>query len=155
MGGGSAREGSLSFADSGHDGRRAYLSLICLLLCGALMAVVLDVRAAPAASGQAPIEALHVPELEAGFHLLYELKPEEARSQFEAWQKSHPEDPLGSASEAAAYLFEECYRQGVLTSEFFLDDKRFLGKIPLKPDPELRAAFFAADKQAQDLRSCD
>ena len=92
-----------------------------------------------------------MPELDAGFHLLYELKPEEARSQFEAWQKSHPEDPLGSASEAAAYLFEECYRQGVLTSEFFLDDKRFLGKIPLKPDPELRAAFFAADKQAQDL----
>jgi hypothetical protein len=40
---------------------------------------------------------------------------------------------------------------GVLTSEFFLDDKRFLGKIPLKPDPDLRAAFFAADKQAQEL----
>ena len=38
-----------------------------------------------------------------------------------------------------------------MTSEFFLDNKRFLGKIPLKPDPELRAAFFAADKQAQDL----
>ncbi|MGA3294816.1 MAG: hypothetical protein ABSE45_12645 [Candidatus Acidiferrales bacterium] len=92
-----------------------------------------------------------MPELDAGFHLLYELKPEEAHKQFEAWQKSHPQDPLGSASEAAAYLFEECYRQGVLTSEFFLDDKRFLGKIPLKPDPELRAAFFAADKQAQDL----
>ena len=94
---------------------------------------------------------LHVPELDAGFHLLYELKPAEARAQFEAWQKSHPEDPLGSAAEAAAYLFEECYRQGVLTSEFFLDNKRFLGKIALKPDPELRAAFFAADKQAQDL----
>jgi len=110
-----------------------------------------DVRAALAASRQAPIEVLHVPEIEAGFHLLYELKPEKARTQFEVWQMSHPEDPLGSASEAAGYLFEECYRQGVLTSEFFLDDKRFLGKIPLKPDPDLRAAFFAADKQAQDL----
>ena len=92
-----------------------------------------------------------MPEVDTGFHLLYELKPEQAHKQFEAWQKFHPEDPLGSASEAAAYLFEECYRQGVLTSEFFLDDKRFLGKIPLKPDPELRAEFFAADKQAQDL----
>jgi tetratricopeptide (TPR) repeat protein len=92
-----------------------------------------------------------VPELDAGFHLLYELKFEEARNHFEVWQKSHPEDPLGSASEAAAYLFEECYRQGVLTSEFFLDNKRFLGKIPLKPDPKLRAAFFAADKHAQEL----
>jgi len=92
-----------------------------------------------------------VPELDAGFHLLYELKPEEARNQFAAWQKAHPEDPLGSASEAASYLFEECYRQGVLTSEFFLDDRRFLGKIPLKPDPKLRAAFFGAVKQAQNL----
>jgi len=102
-------------------------------------------------NAQVAVEPLHVPEVDTGFHLLYELKPEQAHKQFEAWQKFHPEDPLGSASEAAAYLFEECYRQGVLTSEFFLDDKRFLGKIPLKPDPELRAEFFAADKQAQDL----
>jgi len=126
-------------------------SLVCSLLCTTLMAGILDGRAALAAFGQTPTVALRVPELDAGFHLLYELKFEEARNHFEAWQKSHPEDPLGSASEAAAYLFEECYRQGVLTSEFFLDNKRFLGKIPLKPDPELRAAFFAADKQAQDL----
>ena len=115
------------------------------------MAGILDGRAALAALGQTPTVALHVPELDAGFHLLYELKFEEARTHFEAWQKSHPEDPLGSASEAAAYLFEECYRQGVLTSNFFLDNKRFLGKIPLKPDPELRAAFFAEDEQAQNL----
>jgi hypothetical protein len=91
------------------------------------------------------------PELDAGFHLLYELKLVEARALFKAWLHSHPADPLGSASEAASYLFEECYRQGVLTSAYFLDDKRFLGDIPLKPDPELRAAFFAADKQAQGL----
>src|SRR3984893_15972615 len=125
--------------------------VIGLVLCTALAAVVLDVRAARAASGQVAIEPLHVPELDAGFHLLYELKPTEARAQFETWQKSRPEDPLGYASEAASYLFEECYRQGVLTSDFFLDDKRFLGKIPLKPDSQLRAAFFASHKQTQDL----
>jgi hypothetical protein len=123
--------------------------LICLLLCGAVVpGVALGAPAVPAGSWRAEAEA---EELDAGFHLLYELKPEEARTQFEAWQKSYPEDPLGSASEAASYLFEECYRQGVLTSEFFLDNKRFLGKIPLKPDPKLRAAFFGAVKQAQDL----
>jgi hypothetical protein len=126
-------------------------SVICRLLCATLVMGVPAVRAAPAASGQVAIDALHVPELDTGFHLLYELRPEEARAQFESLRKSHPEDPLGSAAEAAAYLFEECYRQGVLTSEFFLDDKRFLGKVPLKPDPDLRAAFFTADKQAQDL----
>lgn len=114
--------------------------LIALLLCSALIA-----------TGQTPPEAFHVPELDEGFRLLYQLKPTEAHAQFQAWQKAHPEDPLGSAAEAAAYLFEECYRQGVLTSEFFLDNKRFLGKIALKPDPDLRAAFFAADKKAQEL----
>jgi hypothetical protein len=120
-------------------------TFIGVLLCCAMMARAPDGRAMPSTRGQVRIDALHVPELDAGFHLLYELKPEEARKQFEALQKSHPEDPLGSAADAAAYLFEECYRQGVLTSEFFLDDERFLGKIPLKTDPELREAFFAAD----------
>ena len=151
MGRPNTEEGNVSLVDSSHDGRRAYLSQICLLLCITLVPGLLDVRAGLTASGQVAIEPLHVPELDVGFHLLYELKPEEAHKQFEAWQKSHPGDPLGSASEAASYLFEECYRQSVLTSEFFLDNKRFLGKIPLKPDPKLRAAFFAADKQAQDL----
>jgi len=122
-----------------------------LLLCSLLVAAICAVGSAPAAPAQTPAEVLRVPELDAGFRLLYELKLQESLSHFESWQKSHPEDPLGSASEAAAYLFEECYRQGVLTSEFFLNDKRFLGKIPLKPDPKLRAAFFAADKQAQEL----
>jgi len=125
--------------------------IVDLVLCTAFMALVLDVRAARAAPGQTLTEVLHVPELDTGFRLLYDLKPVEARAQFETWQRSHPQDPLVYASEAASYLFEECYRQGVLTSDFFLDDKRFLGKIPLKPDPQLRAAFFASDKRAQDL----
>jgi hypothetical protein len=116
-----------------------------------MVAPGLAVPATSAYRGRAQFEVLHIPELDAGFRLLYEMKTAEARAQFETWQKSHPEDPLGSASEAAAYLFEECYRQGVLTSDFFLDNRRFMGKVVLKADPELRAAFFAADKQAQAL----
>jgi hypothetical protein len=126
-------------------------SLMGLVLFTAVVAMALDVRSAQVATGQVPTEVLHVPELDAGFHLLYALKPAEARTQFGTWQQSHPQDPLAYASEAASYLFEECYRQGVLTSDFFLDDKRFLGKVPLKPDAQLRAAFFASDKRAQDL----
>lgn len=126
--------------------------LICLLLCGAIVpGVALAAPAAPAGSWRAQAQLSHAEDLDAGFRLLYELKPVEARAQFAAWQMAHSEDPLGSASEAASYLFEECYRQGVLTSEFFLNDKRFLGKIALKPDQALRAAFFAADQRAQDL----
>jgi hypothetical protein len=64
-------------------------------------------------------------------------------------------DPSGrSAGErvgAASYLFEECYRQGVLTSEFFLDDKRLLGEVALAPDRAGRAAFLAANRRAHDL----
>jgi hypothetical protein len=77
-------------------------SLICFVLYAALAALVLGLRASRAASGQAPTDTLHVPELDAGFRLLYQLKPVEARAQFEAWQKSHPEGALGYASEAAA-----------------------------------------------------
>jgi hypothetical protein len=126
-------------------------SLICSLLWGAVVGLVFGPLATQTGSAQAQAEVWHSPELDAGFHLLYELNAAEARAQFAAWQKAHPEDPLGSASEAASYLFEECYRQGVLTSEFFLDDKRFLGKIALKPDQALRTAFFAAVQRAQDL----
>ena len=126
-------------------------SLIWLYIHGVVAGMALGAPAHLTWSGQAQMEVLHVPELDAGFHLLYELEPEEARARFAAWQESHPEDPLGSASEAASYLFEECYRQGVLTSEFFLDDKRFLGKIALKPDQALRAGFFSSIQRAQAL----
>jgi len=84
--------------------------------------------------GRCRLRFQNTPELDAGFRLLYELKPAEARAKFAVWQAAHPGDPLGSAAEAASYLFEECYRQGVLTSEFFLDDERFLGKIAMTVD---------------------
>jgi len=102
-------------------------------------------------SRQTPVEVMHLPELDAGFHLPYELKPQEARNQFEAWQNSHPKDALGGAAVTANYLFEGCYRHGVLTSEFCLNDKHLLGEVPLKPDSALREAFFDAIKQAQEL----
>jgi hypothetical protein len=113
----------------------------------ALIAVA--VLGAPAGSGQAKVA--DAPELHAGFRLLYELRPVEARAEFAAWRAGHPEDPLASAAEAASYLFEECYRQGVLTSEYFLDEKRFLGEIAIAVDPDLRDAFFAAKARAQDM----
>jgi hypothetical protein len=126
-------------------------SLILSLFCSALMAPALGAPAIQSEEQQGQIEMLHVRALDAGFHLLYQVKLAEARAQFQARQKSHPEDPLGGASEAASYLFEECHRQGILTSDFFLDNKRFLGKVALKPDPALRAAFFAANERALDL----
>ena len=82
--------------------------LLGLLLGSAIAGMGLEAPAAAAGSGQGQAEVLHAPELEAGFHMLYELKPAEAHAQFGAWEKAHPEDPLGSASQAPGYLFEEC-----------------------------------------------
>jgi hypothetical protein len=94
-----------------------------------LALLALAVQAVPAGAWQDKVS--DAPELDAGFRLLYELKPGEARGMFALWQASHPLDPLGSASEAVSCLFEEFYRQDILTSEYFLDDKRFLGKVAI------------------------
>src|SRR2546425_10820784 len=61
------------------------------------------------------------------------------------------DDPLGAAAEAASHLFEEFHAEGVLTSEFFLDDKRLLGGIAGKADTTRGAAFKAANRRAQGL----
>src|SRR5262245_18522296 len=91
------------------------------------------------------------PEIDAGFRLLYELKFTEARARFASWEKAHPGHPLGAASEAAGYLFEEFYAHGVFTSEFFLDDDRFLGGIAGHANEARGAAFMAANRRAQQL----
>ena len=91
------------------------------------------------------------PELDAGFHFLYELRFSEARARFADWQQAHPDDPFGYTAEAASFLFEEFYRQGVLTSEFFLDDDKLLGGVSAKPDEALRTAFLAANRRAREL----
>ncbi len=89
--------------------------------------------------------------IDKGFDLLYRLKFAEARGQFSGWQAMHPDDPLGYVSIAAGYLFEELYRQGVLTPKFFLDDKRLLGGIQEKPDEGRRSNFEEADEKGRDL----
>ena len=70
-----------------------------------------------------------VPELTAGFDLLYEQKFAEAREVFSSWESCNSEDPFGEVAVAASYLFEELHLQGVLTSDFFLNEKRFLHGI--------------------------
>jgi len=92
-----------------------------------------------------------VPELKEGFRLLYVQRYPEAREKFTAWTSEHPADPFGFVATAASYLFEEFYRQSVLTSDFFLDDKKFLRGIEGKPDPERLKNFDAELEQARKL----
>jgi tetratricopeptide (TPR) repeat protein len=92
-----------------------------------------------------------VRELKEGFRLLYVQKYPEARENFSSWISEHPADPFGFVAKAASYLFEEFYRQGVMTSEFFLDDKKFLRGIEGKPDPERMKNFRALLDEARKL----
>src|ERR1700736_440475 len=92
-----------------------------------------------------------VPELAAGFHLLYAQRFSEARESFESWESNHPEEPFGEVAVAASYLFEELSRQNVLTSNFFLDEKKFLHGIDRTPDPERMRYFREALAQTRRL----
>jgi len=92
-----------------------------------------------------------VPELMAGFNLLYQQKFTEARETFNDWQSRNPDEPFGAIALAASYLFEELYRQGVLTSDFFLSEKKFLHGIDGKPDPLRMASFRQALTRARTL----
>ena len=92
-----------------------------------------------------------IPELKEGFRLLYVQKYPEAREKFSEWTSAHPDDPFGFVAKAASYLFEEFYRQGVMTSDFFLDDKKFLRGIEGKPDPERLKNFDAELAHARKL----
>src|ERR1700719_1806776 len=71
-----------------------------------------------------PVQLSPQPEIDAGFRLMYELKFAEAQSTFISWEAEHPGEALGASAEAASILFQEFDRLGVLTSDFFLDDKR-------------------------------
>ncbi len=92
-----------------------------------------------------------VPELAEGFHLLYAQRFSEAREKFANWESSHPDQPFGQVAVAASFLFEELYRQGVLTSDFFLDEKRFLHGIDGKPDAGRMKSFRDALDVARQL----
>jgi hypothetical protein len=92
-----------------------------------------------------------VPQLMDGFNLLYQQKFTEARETFSDWQKSNPEEPFGEVALGASYLFEELYRQGVLTSDFFLNEKKFLHGIDGKPDAERMKNFRDALTRARAL----
>jgi hypothetical protein len=92
-----------------------------------------------------------IPELKNGYQLLYEQKFPEARAVFVEWAAKNPTEPFGQLSIAASYLFEEFYLQHVLTSDYFLDDKRFLGGITGTPNPDRIKSFEEATAKARAL----
>jgi hypothetical protein len=92
-----------------------------------------------------------VPELASGFHLLYTQNFAEGREKFADWESQHPDEPFVQVAVAASYLFEEFYRQDVLSSDFFLNERKFLNGIDGKPDPGRMKSFEEAIQHARKL----
>jgi hypothetical protein len=121
------------------------------LLFAALILLLPGLARAEQSSDGAIPSFTDVPELKAGYRFLYEQKFPEGRKKFAEWAALNPENPFGQVSLAASYLFEEFNYQGVLTSEFFLDDDKFLNGIKGKPNAERMKEFIAALGLARDL----
>jgi hypothetical protein len=82
---------------------------------------------------------------------MYNLDFGGAHEAFAGWERQQPADPFGPASDAAAYLFSEFERLKVLRSEFFAQDKSFLGAPKLKADPAVKALFENALNRSHSL----
>jgi hypothetical protein len=104
-------------------------------MLSSILFVILCPTPSPAATAADPTT------LEAGYRQMYNLDFDGAHQTFAAWERSHPEDPLGPVSNAAAYLFAEFDRLHILESELFTSDKKFEQRQKLDPDPKLQAAF--------------
>ena len=89
--------------------------------------------------------------LDRGYRQLYDLQFTDAHASFHAWERQHPDDPVGPASDAAAYLFSEFDRLHILQSEFFTHDQHFITDHKLAPDPALKQQFDTAIESARAL----
>lgn len=89
--------------------------------------------------------------IEQGFRQMYNLQFTEAHQSFQEWEREHPADPLGPASDAAAYLFSEFDRLHILQSEFFTQDQHFITDHKLTPDATVKRQFEASLASARTL----
>jgi hypothetical protein len=90
------------------------------------------------------------PELAEAFDQLYNFNFPAAHADINRYIGAHPREPLGYAIRAAAYLFFELDRLGILESEFLTSDKHIAEKKGLRPDPTVRENFL---KAVEDARS--
>jgi hypothetical protein len=92
-----------------------------------------------------------IPVIESGYRQMYNLDFNQAHQTFVAWEKDHPNDPLGTVSNAAAYLFAEFDRLNILHSEFFVEDSLFRRRPKVTADPAVRKAFDAELAKSEQL----
>src|ERR1700758_4141750 len=107
--------------------------VVSALLLASIIALALPAMGADSTASPAPLET--------GYRQMYNLDFDAAHNTFQSWEAAHPNDALGPASNAAAYLFAEFNRLHILESELFTDDQRFAKREKQVPDPQVRAAF--------------
>ena len=90
-------------------------------------------------------------ELYDGWLAMYDLNFQNAHQRISRWEAAHPQNALGPASQAAAYLFAELARLGALESELFVDNDRFRNRKRLDPDLEAKRLFMEQLGNADDL----
>jgi len=110
------------------------------------LVIVLLISSAFAAQPDTPSTALY-----RGWLSMYDLRFDAAHEIFGQWKQTHPVNALGPASDAAAYLFSELSRLGVLESELFVDDTRYETRARLRPDPRLKTLFDREVERADHL----
>src|SRR6476659_7664743 len=91
--------------------------------------------------GRAENSATPAESLVIGFHQMYNLDFSAAHKTFEEWEGVHPDDPIGAASNAAAYLFAEFERLHILEFDLFTDNRRVENAGTQLPDPANKSAF--------------
>jgi hypothetical protein len=117
---------------------RRFRSKFVYLLCVGLL--VFLPSQSPAESSEPPSLSF-LPSLESGYREMYNLDFATAHQTFHAWELSHPNDPMGPASNATAYLFAEFKRLHILESELFTDNERFEKREKPVPDAAAKSAF--------------
>ncbi|HXC95502.1 MAG TPA: hypothetical protein VNU92_07365 [Edaphobacter sp.] len=85
------------------------------------------------------------------YYAMYNLDFDTAHQLIQKWMVANPDDPLGPASDAAAYIFSEFDQLGVLDIELFADDTRFTSRKRPAVDPALRKGFYDRADQADRL----
>ena len=89
--------------------------------------------------------------LDEGYRQMYNLEFGNAHETFDRWERTHPEDPMGPVSNAAAYLFSEFDRLRILESELFSDNQSFFGMQKVSADAGVKQRFEQALIKTQQL----
>ncbi len=89
--------------------------------------------------------------LDRGYNAMYNLDFSSAHRNFQEWERLHPQDPFGPASDAAAYLFFEFERLKILRSEFFVENHKFFGQKKPVADPRIKSDFESALSRSKQL----